>query len=78
MKNRLNPHDLLPVGTPVMVRNLRGKVTKAEMLPAIPCGFVAVHTVKLEEKLATFGAGRSRWEAIKPKEQTCNYSFISY
>jgi hypothetical protein len=78
MKNRLNPHDLLSVGTAVKVRNLRGKVTKAEMRPAVPCGFVAVHTVRLEEKLATFGAGRSRWEAIKPKTQDCNYSFIQY
>jgi hypothetical protein len=78
MKNKLNPCDLLPVGTPVRVRNLRGEVTKAEIMSAVPSGFIAVHTVRLNEKLSTFGAGRSRWEAIKPKEQTCNYSFISY
>jgi hypothetical protein len=78
MENKLNPCDLLPIGTPVRVRNLRGKVTSAEMRPAVPSGFIAVHTVRLEEKLSTFGAGRSRWQAIKPKTQNCNYSFISY
>lgn len=74
---RINAHDLIEVGTAVIVQNERGIVTKAEMVPASNGGMIALHTVKLVERWKRTFADRGRWEPKeKPVERTVNYSFI--
>lgn len=73
----IGPHDLLDVGTKVRVGNLLGEVIKAEMLQAVPCGEIAVHTIKYtHRRKRMFGATFRVEELALPTEGTTNYSFI--
>jgi hypothetical protein len=74
---KIQSHDLLATGTPVQVKNRRGIVISAEYVRAVPCGFVALHTIKYTHKRKILCMNRQTWEPIKPITQTCNYAFIN-
>lgn len=71
---RIQPDDILPDGTPVQVHGKRGVVVKCDIVRAVPCGFISVHTINFTQQLV----GGSNWHKWKPINQTkqVNYSFI--
>lgn len=73
---RINPHQVLDNGTQVKVGSLLGTVIKHEVVPAVPCGMITVHTIKFTHR-CKFNAGRMTTIALaKPKTDSVNYSFI--
>lgn len=76
----MSPDSLLAVGTRVYVNGRIGRVVRASMQPAHPCGMVAVHTVKFphrrEGRRQADGSIRTISKPIAEKIQTVNYSHI--
>lgn len=74
---RIGPHEMLAIGTPVKVGNRFGTVVKAEVVQAVPCGTIVVHTIHFTHKVVR-GAGRiaKKVELHQEKTETVNYSFI--
>lgn len=76
---RIENNELLKIGTEVQVKGLRGKVVAAEIVPAHPCGTVALHTIEYNEKQAAtrIGVAEKCWLKMKkPIIRKANYSFI--
>jgi hypothetical protein len=76
---RLNPLDVLAKDTPVRIGNRRGKVVSCEIVPACPCGMIAVHTVELTERWKVTYSKFGRWEPLaKPSIWKGNYTAVLY
>jgi hypothetical protein len=78
---RIQAHDLLDIGTPVMVNDLIGTVINAEMVQAHPCGMICSHTIRFTKRRVwdrvKSGQMVCREVDIKPVERKSNYSFIN-
>ena len=78
----IGPHELLPIGTPVMVWSERGTITAASRVPeSVGHGMICVHDITLTHRLEKTGrvAGRviKTWRPIKkPKRVSLNYRAI--
>jgi hypothetical protein len=78
----IGPHELLPIGTPVMVWSERGIISSASLVPeSTGKGMISQHVVTLTHRLEKTGrvAGNliKTWRAIKkPKSRAVNYSAI--
>lgn len=71
--------ELLPVGTVVFVDNRRGKVIKAEIVPASNYGYVALHTIHFTEKRKILPMNQFKWIPLVPdKTEKINYAGIYY
>ena len=76
MSRQISNTEQLFAGCNVRVGNLLGEVHSVDLLPAVPCGIVAVHTIKFtHRRCRNFGQTFSVVE-IKPKTERVNYSFI--
>ena len=79
---RLGPMDMLADGTQVRVGVKVGVVVKCDIVPAHPCGMIAVHTIKVTHiaKSKRLRSGRSIMELIplaKSYRASFNYSSIT-
>lgn len=75
---RVGPLDILGNGTPIVIGNRRGVVTGCEVLPAHPCGMIAVHTVELRETRRRTCGQSYKWEPLeKPLKWRGNYTALN-
>lgn len=77
----ISPDTLLPIGTNVIVKRYVGTVVDAKMVAAIPCGMIALHTIKFTGERVfvrdrEFPAGKYVTKPVKPRARSVNYSFI--
>ena len=68
---------MLPANTAIRVGNKRGNVVSCEYVPAQPCGMIAVHTVKLTDKIVRDYGRVWHWQPIEEKPRTVNYTAIT-
>jgi hypothetical protein len=76
----ISSNQLLPIGTEVTVGNKIGTVVRAEMVPAIPCGTVARHTihftaVKINARRVSSAKGLVHKYDIKPMNKTIDVNY---
>jgi len=78
---RIQAHDLLPIGTSVIVGDKIGEVIESDMVPAHPCGLICSHLIRFTKRRvldrARNGQTVYREIDIKPTEKRCNYAFIN-
>lgn len=73
---RINPLDVLSKGTAVSVGSKRGVVIGCEVVPAHPCGMIAVHTIHLKEKRKNLYGNVFKYVSCD-EIWSGNYSFVN-
>ncbi len=69
-------HELLPVGTRVKVGLKVGIVIASNMVQAVPCGLVCLHTIRFTHILRRLRPSGYALDLHPGKTQTVNYSCI--
>jgi len=68
--------DRLPAGTRIRIKGKYGTIISSEIVPAIPCGKIAVHTVLLTAKAVRTYGYHFKMIAINEKPKKVNYTAI--
>ena len=77
LMNTVSPHDVLPEGTRVSIKNKQGTVIGNETVNAVPDGTIVVHTIRLtHKKVLEWGKTYKLVELPKPELWRGNYSAI--
>jgi hypothetical protein len=76
MRPLIHSQELLPIGTPVRIKNSAGVVVAAQLEPAIPYGMIACHTVEITRKGQRGFGSFIRWDSCVPTRKEANYAFI--
>jgi hypothetical protein len=73
----IGPNEVLPAGTEVSIRNMKGRVVSCDIVDAIPDGKISIHTVLLTHKtVPDFGYNYKTVPLKAPKKWRGNYTAI--